>query len=234
MNLQATEALAAATDFALSTFNLCGTSFPNEASSESMRQEGGISPYSSACLSLKRILTLAPKKFAAGTAVAALGGKCWSWVDFGCTSPCKISKFSRIAAAWELSYSAANRVDIVTVDDRKAMGEGICYVIASLPDSQRANSLLALAMPSIDCLETMLQHANSAANSSLEQQERILKRVADEIEIVAVLLTGFSQASKMPDQRSAAPLHASTVPIIQRVWPSISEASSRYSANEVC
>lgn len=76
VTLQATEALSAATDFALSTFNLCGTSFPDEESSVAMRQEGDISPYSKACLSLKKMLTLVPEHFVAGQAVAAFGGKC--------------------------------------------------------------------------------------------------------------------------------------------------------------
>ena len=111
------------------------------------------------------------------------------------------------------------------MDDRKAMGAGICHVIASLPESQRANSLLALAMPSIDCLETMLQHANSSANSTVEQQERILKRVGDEIAIVAEIMTSFSE--------SRAAIHPMAYPILQRVWPSISQAASRYNSNEV-
>jgi len=208
VTLQAAEALSAATDFALSTFNLCGTAFPNEASSIAMRQEGDISPYSEACLSLKKILALVPQNFVAGQAVAAFG------------------------AAWELSYSAANRKEILTLDDRTAMAEGICSVIASLPESQRANSLLALAMPSIDCLETMLQHANSAANSSLEQQERILQRIADEIILVATIMTSFSQSLVTAEQPSTAAIQAVELPIIQRVWPSISQAAGRYNSNE--
>lgn len=144
-----------------------------------------------------------------------------------------LSYLSAFSAAWELSFSAANRVEILTVDDRKAMGEGICYVIASLPESQRASSLLALAMPSIDCLETMLQHAISAVNSSLEQKERILKRTADEIVIAATIISSFSQALAIPGNRPAAPIHTMAVPVIQRLWPSISQAARRYNSNEV-
>ncbi|CAJ1931516.1 unnamed protein product [Cylindrotheca closterium] len=208
VTLQATEALSAATDFALSTFNLCGTSFPDEESSVSMRQEGDVSPYSKACFSLKKILTLVPHNFVAGQAVAAFG------------------------AAWELSYSAANRMEILTVDARKAMAEGICYVIACLPENQRGNSLLALAMPSIDCLETMLQHAKSAANSSLEQQERILQRIADEMIIVTTVKSSFSQALANVEQPSTASIRAIELPIIQRLWPSVSQAARQYNSNE--
>jgi len=212
VSLQATEALGAATDFALSTFNLCGTSFPDEASSVSMRQEGNISPYSKATLSLKKILTLCPQNFVLGQALAAFG------------------------AAWELSYTATNRNEILSVDDRKAMGEGVCHIIASLPENQRAKSLLALAMPSIDCLETMLQHASSAANSSLEQQERILRRIADEIAIATVIMTAFSKAATgsttLAEPNTFVPIHNMALPIIQRVWPSILQAAKRYNCNE--
>lgn len=143
------------------------------------------------------------------------------------------SNLSFLSAAWELSYSAANRTEIVTVNDRKAMAEGICHVIAILPENQRPNSLLALAIPSIDCLETMLQHANRAANGSLEQQERILQRVADEVSIVTTVMASFSQALANAEEPSAAPIHPMALPIIQRVWPSISQSAKRYNSNEV-
>lgn len=211
-SLQATEALGAATDFALSTFNLCGTSFPDEASSVSMRKEGSVSPYSKATLSLKKILTLCPQNFVMGQALAAFG------------------------AAWELSFTATNRPEILSLDDRKAMGEGICHIIASLPENQRAKSLLALAMPSIDCMETMLQHASSAANSSLEQQERILCRIADEITIASVIMASFSKAAARTttpaEPNASVPINNMALPIAQRVWPPILQAAKRYNSNE--
>jgi hypothetical protein len=55
------------------------------------------------------------------------------------------------------------------IDDQKAICIGICHVLASLLGDQRAKALLALAMPLLDCLETVTEHANQAANLVLRK-----------------------------------------------------------------
>ena len=57
-----------------------------------------------------------------------------------------------ITGGWEASYAASNRAGILTCEDRQELCIGICHVLASLPDNQRSKSLLALAMPSLDCI----------------------------------------------------------------------------------
>jgi hypothetical protein len=145
-------------------------------------------------------------------------------------------------AGWEASYTAANSREIITTEDREAMGVGICHVLASLPDSQRAKSLLALAMPSLDCLEKMLQHANRLVNASWEQIDTVLDRIGAEIIIVITMVRSFSEAflikeSSMEVDRRAnknhAALHGLAIPIVKRAWPYISYAASNYNYNEV-
>jgi hypothetical protein len=145
-------------------------------------------------------------------------------------------------AGWEASYTAANSRGIITTEDREAMGVGICHVLASLPDNQRAKSLLALAMPSLDCLEKMLQHADRLVNASREQIDAVLDRIGAEIIIVTTMVRSFSdafvikEASMELDQRASknhVALHGLAIPIIKRAWPSISYAASNYNYNEV-
>jgi hypothetical protein len=143
-------------------------------------------------------------------------------------------------AGWEASYSAANSRGIITTEDREAMGVGICHVLASLPDNQRAKSLLALAMPSLDCLEKMLQHANRLVNASREQIDTVLDRIGAEIIIVTTMVRSFSDAflvkeasMEIDPSKNHAALHGLAIPIVKRAWPSISYAASNYNYNEV-
>ena len=130
------------------------------------------------------------------------------------------------------------------MDDRQAICMGICHVLASLPDDQRSKSLHALAMPTLDCLETMTQHANQAVtcDAPIEQQEVILNRVADEISILTVMSRTFTNASSFKDAAMESGCrtsdgHAAIVEpafiLIQKVWPSISHVAARYNYNEV-
>lgn len=73
--IQSNQILELATDLALSTFNLCASSFPNEASSVAMRREAEVSPYSEAAMALKELLSLSPQTFVSNQALAAIGGE---------------------------------------------------------------------------------------------------------------------------------------------------------------
>ena len=68
-------------DLALSTFNLCATTFPEEAVSVEMKREVDVSPYKEAALALDGVLCQAPQHFLSNQAIAALGGK---FVSFFC------------------------------------------------------------------------------------------------------------------------------------------------------
>ena len=95
-------------------------------------------------------------------------------------------------AGWEASYEAANRVGVLTVDDRKSLCIGICYVLSSLPESQRRKSLLALAMPALDCLERMIQYATTS--TSEEEQTLVLGRISSEIIIITTMARAYTDA----------------------------------------
>jgi hypothetical protein len=158
-------------------------------------------------------------------------------------------------AGWESSYAAANQHGILSIDDRKAICIGICHVLASLPGDQRAKSLLALAMPSLDCLETMAEHANQAAaaansnsnsdgrNNQQQQLDAILDRLSAEIIIVTTMARAFTDAFSINDSsmesgcRTSDGRHAAIVEpalaLVKRAWPSVARAASCYNYNAV-
>eukprot|EP00980_Cylindrotheca_fusiformis_P008551 scaffold1813_cov109-Cylindrotheca_fusiformis.AAC.9 len=206
-----------AADLALSTFNLCASEFPSKPSVIAMKQEANISPYACAAEALQEILSASPESFASNEALAAIGARANVF--------CK--------AGWEASYTGANTRDILATEDRKSIGIGICHVLASLPESQRSKSLLALAMPSLDCLETMVQHATHLENGSWDQLDSVLDRIGAEIAIVATMASSFSRACAGSNSTLVS-LHELAVPIVKRAWPSISHAASKYNFNEVC
>lgn len=75
VSIQANQILELATDLALTTFNLCSSSFPNEASSVAMRREAEVSPYSEAAMALKELLSLSPQTFVSNQVLTAIGGE---------------------------------------------------------------------------------------------------------------------------------------------------------------
>ena len=141
-------------------------------------------------------------------------------------------------AGWEASYSAANTQGILSTEDRLAICTGICYILASLPSNQHEKSLLALAMPSLDCFERMLKHANTAAaNSSWDQTNVILERISSEIMIITTMTTAFTEAVKKNQSTTlnskTAAINESAMPILKRVWPSVSSVASSYNYHDV-
>lgn len=130
------------------------------------------------------------------------------------------------------------------MDDRKALCNGVCHVLASLPDSQRGKSLLALAMPALDCLETMIQHANQASNnnSSQEQIDLVLDRIASEIIMITTMARAFTNAFSIKEFSMESGCrtsdgHAAIVEpalaIIKQAWSPISRVASAYNYSDV-
>jgi hypothetical protein len=221
VNTQVEGALDVATEMALSTFSLSATEFPHQSVSKEMRREGAISPYSEAAKALRTIICHSPQHFISNQAIAALG------------------------AGWEASYAASNCPGILNVEDRQALCVGICHVLASLPDNQRGKSLHALAMPTLDCLETMTRHADHAAGSSSSEEELyiVLDRIADEIKVLTTMARTFTNAfykkdASMESGCRTSDGHAAIVEpafaILHKAWPSISHVASKYNHNEVC
>jgi hypothetical protein len=197
-----------AADLTLSTFSLCATEFAISPECVEMRREGNISPFAEASKALKALLMKNPRHFVSGQAIAALG------------------------AGWEASYAASNRIGILTVDDRKGLCEGICHVLACWPEAQRPKSLLALAMPALNCLETMLQHAReSKQNSAL--QEAVLARLASEIIMIGTIAASFSRAVSMDQGRDRVIIQEPALSIVKRALPPLLVAAKEFSSKKV-
>ena len=143
-------------------------------------------------------------------------------------------------AGWEATFTACNRSpSVLTIDGRKSFCTGICYILASLPDSQRATSLMALAMPSLGCLDAMIRNAESSKDNK-EMLSAILDRAAAEI----IMLTAIARAYTDADAASINTVRERTsdthpalagpaVMVLQRAWASISTAASSYGYHNV-
>ncbi len=208
-------AIDIAADLALSTFSLCASNFPFEKAAAKMKREDDISPVSDAAKAMEALLIHSPQHFISNQAIALLG------------------------SAWEASYAASNRTGILTIKDRVSLCTGICHVLASLPPNQRAKSLLALAMPSLDCLEAMLQHANVTTRQEGDKSialKGILERLGSEIIIVTRIAVSFSEAI---DAKSSHPpgnhvlVQEPALSILKRSWPLVSMTAAQFNDSDV-
>lgn len=138
-------------------------------------------------------------------------------------------------AAWEASFAACNHTrKLLTTDDRMAICSGICHVLSRLPERQRATSVMALAMPSIGCLEAMVQHIEATVD--VDRRNAALDRVAAEIVIVSTIARSFSNAVWSSEDdllKLYPPIADPALTILRRAWPSIQEVASTYIWNEV-
>jgi hypothetical protein len=148
----------------------------------------------------------------------------------------------RPLVGWEAAYLASNRVGAVTIEAREALCEGICSVLASLPNSQRARPLQILFNPTIECLRTMTKMADESVASVQKNDQSylgpILVRVADEIRILSTMVRtysrGTSETSDMQDQGSQTPAGEDPyLTVLRQAWPSISHIAETFNKNEV-
>mmetsp|Transcript_22212 Transcript_22212/g.61835 ORF Transcript_22212/g.61835 Transcript_22212/m.61835 type:complete len:1475 (-) Transcript_22212:116-4540(-) len=202
-----------AADLTLFILSQCATVFPDSALSKTIRKETGVTPYSKAAETLRCLLSNNAKHFLSNKAIAALG------------------------AGWESTFAACNRGDkLLTLEDRKNTCIGICHVLAALPKEQQRTSLMALALASIACLETMTKRAD--AMMSINEKTilpLVLDRAADEIVVLATTARAFTDAA------STAPLGVGngrislaepSMVVLRRAWPTISILASRFSFHD--
>jgi len=203
------DSLNVAADLALSTFSLCGSEFAVSPECLEMRREANISPFSEAAKALKALLTKNPRHFVSAQAISALG------------------------AGWEVSYAASNRNGVLTVEDRRCLCEGICHVLACWPEIQRPKSLLALAMPSLNCLETMLKLAGDTKQSG-GLLEAVLVRLASEVIMVGTIIASFSKAVATESGSDRVTIQDAALIIVKRVLPSLVLTAKEFVAKQVC
>ncbi|KAG7342510.1 hypothetical protein IV203_007603 [Nitzschia inconspicua] len=197
--------LDVAADLTLYVFNQCATDFVDQPVSMAMRQESGEWPFGEAAQALEALLCQNPKHFLSNTAIAALG------------------------SGWEATFTACNRSgNLVSNDDRKALCNGICYVLASLPEPQHALSLMALAMPMLGCLETMLQRAGECQRDD-PQQDAALDRASSEMIVLVSLCRSFSNAAAGTNSGTWS---NAALTILHRAWPMITAAASTWSFHD--
>jgi hypothetical protein len=120
---------------------------------------------------------------------------------------------------------------------------GLCHVLAALPDNQRAKSLLALAMPTLDCLETMIQYATEASRTGRKEDLAvILDRISAEIIVITTMARAFTDAfsendSSMGSGCRTSDGHAAIVEpafaLLKRAWPCVAKAASSFNFHEV-
>lgn len=183
-----------AVDLVLSVLLLCATDYPAEPLSLHIYHECGILPYSEAARLLSKFLKHDPQHFLTNNAIAALG------------------------AGWEASFAAGNRSESrLSIEDRRELAIGMCCVLAFLkPEWQQQTSVMALALPSLCCLDRMLGHTATA--SSKEELDVLLDRIADELLLVTTINTAFCEEATAVNQRA---------------WPNLNAIASKHSDHKV-
>ena len=125
----------------------------------------------------------------------------------------------------------------MSLEDRKETSIGICHVLAALPNDQQQTSLMALALASIACLEAMMERAESLGTTWEEKEiSPILDRASDEIIVLVTTARAFTEARLKQNQGDARNRFAFVEPslaILERAWPTISIAASKYCFHEV-
>lgn len=143
-----------------------------------------------------------------------------------------------IAAGWEATFAACNRGGkLLSLEDRKETSIGICHVLAALPNDQQQTSLMALALASIACLEAMMERAESLGTTWEEKEiSPILDRASDEIIVLVTTARAFTEARSKQNQGDVSKRFTFVEPslaVLERAWPTISIAASKYCFHEV-
>jgi hypothetical protein len=183
-----------AVDLILTVILLCSTHYPEAPLSIHIYDECGIGPYSRAAQVLSKMLQNDPRRFLTNKSIASLG------------------------AAWEASFSACNQSKKwLSLEDRKNIARGICGVLALLqPISQQQTSIVAVAIPSLCCIDAMLVHAE---NSSTEKGiDIIMDRLSDEISLITTIVTAFPEPATF---------------VCQRAWPTLNRIALKYRNHKV-
>jgi hypothetical protein len=132
-----------------------------------------------------------------------------------------------------MSYRLSNRPELLSIEDREGLCEGICCVADSLPSPNNNRLRLALSLPTLDCLDQMVKMANdtvSAGHSGTNGSTlaSILLRVAHEIRVLTVLAT---KPTKGPEEKTSD--NSTRLEILKRSWVSISRAAEAFNDDEV-
>ena len=116
-------------------------------------------------------------------------------------------------------------------------------MLAALPDNQRAKSLLALAMPTLDCLATMTQHATESQQAERKNElSVVLDRISAEVIVITTMARAFTDAFTENDismgsgcrtSDGHAALVEPALALIKRAWPSIAKAASSFNNHYV-
>jgi hypothetical protein len=141
-------------------------------------------------------------------------------------------------AGWEATFTACNQGgQLLTTADRMNLVRGICHILAALPESQRSTSLMALAMPSLGCLDAMIEQAAGSSQGD-PILSAILDRAAAEIMILTAISRAFTDAVSVDTRRErTSDVHAALVEpslaVIRRAWRSVAAVASMYGYHDV-
>ena len=121
---------------------------------------------------------------------------------------------------------------------------GLCLFIISLPPQQWIASLDSLAQPILTCLNVVTKEADQvitdSGNSAQNGADPIINRLANEIRLLAALLTCFTEAdvTKNPSGDMSKPQlvlcqHNALVSLLHKSWPCLTHIAKKYCSYEV-
>lgn len=141
---------------------------------------------------------------------------------------------------WEDSYATRSRNDTVNTDVLIPLSVGICHVLASLPENQRVQSFQALVSPTLRNLERMSSVAKASQSTHMASA---LSQIADEIRILATMLTTFTKATSLEGESMKSgcdtspdghtPVQEPVLAIVKQGWPFVVNAAANYCGDEV-
>lgn len=127
------------------------------------------------------------------------------------------------------------------MDDREEICSGICQVLSSLPPTARDKPYHAFCLPTIECIKSMAKMADDqCANGQHENNlSPILKRMGDEIKVLATLVKAFAgvEHPSTPNQIAAnpntAPAPKVSVLLMREIWPCLTQVAGKFASFKV-
>jgi len=106
------------------------------------------------------------------------------------------------------------------LEDRQAVVEGLTRVITVMGDADAMESALSLQQPHLARAQAILTHGSSTAAQGGAAAKQLLKHLADELQLMAVLMKGM----EFPAQAAAGSGHPA-IKLLEAAWPVVTAVS---------
>jgi hypothetical protein len=145
---------------------------------------------------------------------------------------------SSITDVWQTSHTAGNRGVPISLDDRKALGKGLCHVAAAIEGVGNSISCIdSIMFPSFKKLDQFT--CSDIVDDRSASQSTTQSRVSDELRMITVLLREYtiatSDVNNMDHDDDAAitslsiALEEPVIELLVKYWVVLDKVVLRYS-----